>query len=187
MVFEQLQQLLDSQGARYRVLAHSAEGKSDEVARIRGTEPGQGAKAMLCKTKSAAQGEHWVLAVLPGDQKLDFRKLAAALGLPKMTLASPDEATALTGCVMGAVPQAGDRVLVRLVFFGETAFQPLTARLVAEIGPDVNILAGAIDEIAGEPFGSLVVSYPADVATLERAGRFYAETGLTTEVIGYGV
>ncbi len=86
-----------------------------------------------------------------------------------------------------AVPQAGDRVLVRLVFFGETAFQPLTARLVAEIGPNVNILAGAIDEIAGEPFGSLVVSYPADAATLERAGRFYAETGLTTEVIGYGV
>ena len=115
MVFEQLQQLLDSQGARYRVLAHSAEGKSDEVARIRGTEPGQGAKAMLCKTKSAAQGEHWVLAVLPGDQKLDFRKLAAALGLPKMTLASPDEATALTGCVMGAVPPFSLAPQIRLV------------------------------------------------------------------------
>ena len=103
-VFDQLVQLLDSGGARYRVLEHSAEGKSDEVARIRGTAPGQGAKAMLCKPKSGAAGDGWVLAVLPGDQKLDFRKLAAALGLPKMTLASPDEAGALTGCVMGAVP-----------------------------------------------------------------------------------
>jgi ABC-type metal ion transport system, ATPase component len=83
-------------------------------------------------------------------------------------------------------PAPGDRALVRLIFFGETAFQPLTARLVAEIGPDVNILAGAIDEIAGEPYGSLVVSYPADPATLERAARFYAETGLATEVLGYG-
>jgi D-methionine transport system ATP-binding protein len=83
-------------------------------------------------------------------------------------------------------PVPGDRALVRLVFFGETAFQPLTARLVAEIGPDVNILAGAIDEIAGEPYGSLVVSYPADPATLDRANRFYRETGLTTEVLGYG-
>lgn len=83
-------------------------------------------------------------------------------------------------------PAQGDRALVRLIFFGETAFQPLTARLVAEIGPDVNILAGAIDEIAGEPYGSLVVSYPADPATLERANRFYRETGLTTEVLGYG-
>lgn len=83
-------------------------------------------------------------------------------------------------------PAPGDRVLVRLVFFGETAFQPLTARLVAEIGPDVNILAGAIDEVAGEPFGSLVVSYSADPGTLERANRFYQQTGLTTEVLGYG-
>jgi len=83
-------------------------------------------------------------------------------------------------------PSPGDRALVRLIFFGETAFQPLTARLVAELGADVNILAGAIDEIAGEPFGSLVVSYPADPATLERAQRFYRETGLATEVIGYG-
>ncbi|MBW8284945.1 MAG: methionine ABC transporter ATP-binding protein [Rhizobium sp.] len=84
-------------------------------------------------------------------------------------------------------PSPGDRALVRLIFFGETAFQPLTARLVAELGADVNILAGAIDEIAGEPFGSLVVSYPADPTTLEKAQRFYLETGLATEVIGYGV
>ena len=86
-----------------------------------------------------------------------------------------------------AEPSPGDRALVRLIFFGETAVQPLTARLVAELGADVNILAGAIDEIAGEPFGSLVVSYPADPATLARAQRFYTDTGLATEVIGYGV
>ncbi len=82
-------------------------------------------------------------------------------------------------------PIAGGRVMVRLIFFGETAFQPLTARLVNEIGPDVNIMAGTIDEIAGEPFGSLVVSYPSDPAVLDRAERFYAETGLSTEVLGY--
>jgi len=82
-------------------------------------------------------------------------------------------------------PSAGDRVLVRLTFFGATAFQPLTARLVAEIGGDVNILAGAIEEIAGEPFGSLVVAYPAMPEILERANRFYAATGLSTEVLGY--
>lgn len=82
-------------------------------------------------------------------------------------------------------PTASDRILVRLVFFGDTAFKPLTARLVAEIGPDVNILAGTIEEIAGAPFGSLVVSYPATPEVLARAQRFYDETGLTTEVLGY--
>lgn len=84
------------------------------------------------------------------------------------------------------VPAPGDRAFVRLIFFGETAFQPLTARLVAELGAEVNILAGAIDEIAGEPYGSLVISYPADTGTLERANGFYQTTGLSTEVLGYG-
>jgi D-methionine transport system ATP-binding protein len=49
----------------------------------------------------------------------------------------------------------------------------------------VNILAGTIEEISGEPFGSLVVSYPASPEVTARAGRFYAETGLHTEVLGY--
>jgi D-methionine transport system ATP-binding protein len=84
-----------------------------------------------------------------------------------------------------AQPSAGDRVLVRLTFFGATAFQPLTARLVTEIGGDVNILAGSIEEIAGEPFGTLVVAYPTTSEVLERANRFFAATGLTTEVLGY--
>jgi D-methionine transport system ATP-binding protein len=84
-----------------------------------------------------------------------------------------------------AEASAGDRVLVRLVFFGATAFQPLTARLINEIGPDVNILAGTIEEISGAPFGSLVVSYPATAEVLDRANRFYAQTGLATEVLGY--
>ncbi|WPE21421.1 methionine ABC transporter ATP-binding protein [Shinella zoogloeoides] len=84
-----------------------------------------------------------------------------------------------------AAPSAGDRVLVRLTFFGATAFQPLTARLVTEIGGNVNILAGSIEEIAGEPFGTLVVAYPATPEVIERADRFYAATGLSTEVLGY--
>ncbi len=82
-------------------------------------------------------------------------------------------------------PSIGDRILVRLVFFGDTAFKPLTGRLVAELGAEVNILAGSIEEIAGEPYGSLVVAYPADPAVLQRANSFYAATGLTTEVLGY--
>ena len=82
-------------------------------------------------------------------------------------------------------PSAGDRVLVRLVFFGDTAFKPLTGRLVAELGSDVNILAGAIEEISGEPFGSLVVSYSANPDVVARANTFYTETGLKTEVLGY--
>ena len=37
----------------------------------------------------------------------------------------------------------------------------------------------------GEPFGTLVVAYPATPEIVERANRFYAETSLSTEVLGY--
>jgi D-methionine transport system ATP-binding protein len=81
---------------------------------------------------------------------------------------------------------AGDRIYTRLTFFGATAEQPLIARLMSELGAEVNIITGTIDEIAGEPYGSLVVSYSADPAVLSRAETFYAQTGLSTEVLGYG-
>ena len=53
-VFVKLVDLLDAQKARYRVIGHPAAGKSEEVARIRGTEVGQGAKAMACLNGGAS-------------------------------------------------------------------------------------------------------------------------------------
>ena len=44
--FEKLTALLDEHQARYRVVEHPTAGKSEEVAKIRGTELGQGAKAL---------------------------------------------------------------------------------------------------------------------------------------------
>ena len=75
-MFDELVALLEAEAARFRVSEHSAEGGSDLVTAIRGTEPGQGAKAMLCKCKD--EGRTLVLAVLPGDRKLDFKRAAAA-------------------------------------------------------------------------------------------------------------
>lgn len=101
-MFETLLNLLKQERAKFRMIAHPAEGKSGEVARLRGTLPGQGAKAMLCKSREANNG--YVLAILSGDRKLDFKKVAQAAGFKKATLASPEEAMQITGCVIGAIP-----------------------------------------------------------------------------------
>ncbi|WP_413206097.1 methionine ABC transporter ATP-binding protein [Rhodospirillum sp. A1_3_36] len=87
---------------------------------------------------------------------------------------------------MADSPRPGDRVITRLVFFGATSNQPLVSRLGPAIGADVNIIAGTIDEIAGEPCGTIVVSHSADPTVVERASQFYRETGLHAEVLGYG-
>ena len=101
-MFDRLVALLDARAASYRVLMHDAEGQSARVAEIRGTEPGQGAKAMLCSLKG--QAEPYALVVLPGDQKLDMKKVGAALGGKKAELVKAETAMELTGCRIGAIP-----------------------------------------------------------------------------------
>lgn len=103
VTFERLRALLDSQGARYRVVDHLSAGKSEAVAQIRGTQLGQGAKALVCHVKGNGIKQH-VLAVLPADQQADLNALAQGIGGTRASLASPLEVSTLTDCVFGAIP-----------------------------------------------------------------------------------
>ena len=90
-----------------------AEIPAERVAEIRGTQVSQGAKAMLCRIKD--QPDLLVLAILPGDQRVDFKKVAQSVGGRKASFAAPDEATAKTGCVIGAIPPFSFSPDIRLV------------------------------------------------------------------------
>lgn len=95
--------LLSDQGAQYRVVEHEAVGKCEAVSEIRGTELGQGAKALVCKVKGNGVKKH-VLAILAADQQADLSQLASHFGGLKASLASPAEVDDLTACVFGAIP-----------------------------------------------------------------------------------
>ena len=72
--------LFDSGAAKYRVVHHPAcERSSQSVSEVRGTELGQGAKALVCLVKGNGV-KQYVLAVLPADCQADLGKLATALG-----------------------------------------------------------------------------------------------------------
>ena len=114
-VFLKLVELLDAKGARYRVIEHPAAGKSDEVARIRGTEVGQGAKAMACKLQVPNAPATYVLAVLAADRQLDLAALAAHGQARRASLMSPKEIGELTGCVLGAIPPFSFHAALQLV------------------------------------------------------------------------
>ncbi|MCF0252905.1 MAG: YbaK/prolyl-tRNA synthetase associated domain-containing protein [Duodenibacillus sp.] len=98
--------LFEQGGARFRVLRHEpCNGTSEDVARIRGTAIGQGAKALVCQVKGNGV-KQYVLAVLPADMQADLAQLAAGLGGRRAGLVSPAEVLELTGCIPGAVPPA---------------------------------------------------------------------------------
>ncbi|WP_261640244.1 YbaK/prolyl-tRNA synthetase associated domain-containing protein [Erwinia mallotivora] len=101
--FEKLTALLDSQQASYTLMAHQPTGKCEEVAAIRGTSVGQGAKALVCHVKGNGV-KQYVLAVLPADRQADLTRVAQAVGALRASLASPAEVERLTGCMFGAIP-----------------------------------------------------------------------------------
>lgn len=69
------------------------------VARKIGMPPEQVFKTLLTQ---AVTGEHF-FAVIPGDQELDLKKLAAQTGSKKLELASLKQVEPLTGYVRGGV------------------------------------------------------------------------------------
>jgi Ala-tRNA(Pro) deacylase len=103
-VFDQLVTLLTDAKAKFRVIEHEAEGKSEAISAIRGNRPDQAAKAMVLDVRGGGGGKRPVLAILPGSRKLDFAAVASVFDAKKCGFASPETAQALTGCVMGAVP-----------------------------------------------------------------------------------
>ncbi|ATG00724.1 MULTISPECIES: YbaK/prolyl-tRNA synthetase associated domain-containing protein [Lelliottia] len=100
---QQLIALLTEHGAQFRVVEHEAVGKCEAVSEIRGTDLGQGAKALVCKVKGHGVNRH-VLAILAADQQADLSQLASHFGGSKASLASPAEVDNLTACVFGAIP-----------------------------------------------------------------------------------
>ncbi len=98
-VHTKIRNLLDLHDIKYQTLHHESVGKSDEVAKARGTRLEQGAKALLC-----FNGEKYLLAILPANKKLDFKALAAATGGKRVSLADRGKTEEITGCVIGSIP-----------------------------------------------------------------------------------
>lgn len=112
--FQQLVELLAQHQAQFRIIEHPSAGKSEEVAKIRGTAIGQGAKALVCLVKGNGVKQH-VLAVLPADKQAELPKIAHALGGSRAYLASPKEVAELTDCVFGAIPPFSFHPNLRLI------------------------------------------------------------------------
>ena len=103
-VFDRIVAMLAEAEAKFRVIEHEAEGRSEKISVIRGNRPEQAAKAMVLDVRGGGSGRRNVLAILPGNRKLDFAAVAKLFEARKCGFASPESAHALTGCAMGAVP-----------------------------------------------------------------------------------
>ncbi|AWN48926.1 methionine ABC transporter ATP-binding protein [Methylobacterium terrae] len=78
----------------------------------------------------------------------------------------------------------GKQAVLRITFRGPHATDPVLAQLTRDAGIPAGILSGTVDEIAGRPFGTLVVGIPSEPETVRRARDFLAARGLDVELLG---
>ena len=110
-VHEELVALLRAEGADFRLTSHDPVTTSAEAAAIREAELRSGAKAMLVKSRSG-----FVLVVLAGDRRVDWKLLAPLVGGKGARFATDDELGEVTGLTKGAVPPFGRLFDLRTIY-----------------------------------------------------------------------
>lgn len=95
--------LLDEKGARYRLIDHPPEGRTDLVSAMRGNDVAHAAKCIVVMVKLGKKTKRYVLAVVPGDARVDLGALKALLGGTYAGFADRTAAERLAGSASGTI------------------------------------------------------------------------------------
>lgn len=95
--YQQIVNFLNSNNVLHEVIDHEPVYTSEQAAKVRGLSLKEGAKSLLLKADA-----QFILAVLPGDRRLDSKKLKKELGVKNLRFAAPDEVKEVMGCEIGA-------------------------------------------------------------------------------------
>lgn len=101
--YTQLITLLDQQGIAYRLIDHEPEGRTELVSAMRGNALSQAAKCIILMVKLGKKVTRYVLAVVPGDAKVDLQTVKALMQGTYISFASTEIAERLAGSVAGTV------------------------------------------------------------------------------------
>ena len=95
--------MLDQHGAQYRLIEHEPEGRTELVSIMRGNRLSQAAKCIVLMVKIGKKITKYILAVVPGDAKVDLQAVKALMKGTYVAFASPDIAERLAGSVTGTI------------------------------------------------------------------------------------
>lgn len=101
--YDQLIEKLNQENARYRLIDHIPEGRTELVSVLRGNSLDQAAKCMILMVKIGKKVTRYVLGVIPGDTRIDFNAIKNLYGATYVSFASPHIAEELAGSVAGTI------------------------------------------------------------------------------------
>jgi len=82
-------------------------------------------------------------------------------------------------------PVPAGRAVIRVLVRGTDAGDTVVARLARELSIDVALLSARIDEIGGQPVGSLILGIPGAEAAARQALFYLSQQNLAAERLGY--
>ncbi len=101
--YSRLIEFLEVHGARYRLIDHVPEGRTEIVSSLRGNSLSQAAKCIVLMVKVGKKVTRYVLAVLPGNARVDLGAVKVLLGGTYISFASAQVAEQLAGSVAGTI------------------------------------------------------------------------------------
>lgn len=101
-IFEVIKGLLEEKKINYQIKNHPPTHTSEESALHRKEPLKIGVKAMILKTD-----QEFVMLVIPGDRKIDSKKVKDIFNSKSLRFASKEELWEITSLVPGAIPPFG--------------------------------------------------------------------------------
>src|SRR3989440_6703317 len=101
--YEQLMAFLARHGVPYRLIDHTPEGRTELVSPLRGNALAQAAKCIVLMVKIGKKVTRYVLAVVPGDARVDLHAVKGLMRGTYVAFASSDIAERLAGSVTGTI------------------------------------------------------------------------------------
>jgi Ala-tRNA(Pro) deacylase len=101
--YSRLLELLDREGAVYRLINHEPEGRTDIVSPMRGHPVRDAAKCMIVMVKIGKKVTRFVLAVVPGDRRVDLAAVQSLFNGTFVRFAEAAVAERLSGSATGTI------------------------------------------------------------------------------------
>ena len=102
-LYERLVADLAAGGAQYRLIDHEPEGRTELASALRGHDVALAAKCLVVMVKVGKKQSRYVLAVVPGDARVDLQAVRELLGGTYVAFAGKEKAEELAGSVSGTV------------------------------------------------------------------------------------
>ncbi len=102
-VFSEIKNLLEKNKIDYKFKEHPPTRTSEEAAFYRNEPIKIGAKALILKTD-----KEFIMAVIPGNKKINSKKLKLILKTKNLRFATEQELLKISNCTPGSVPPFGN-------------------------------------------------------------------------------